>query len=191
MVGWGLAVDQKKSAGEINAPFIYAEQIHATQLYLSYREAIRKSAGPRAENIKILKDRSTASDLAMAPFKGENLSSPWALGFAALGVGLNYLGARLDKADRDFWDVREARIQGDAFRPRTALGVYGAFWVPISLGAAVSEESIFRGMIQTGWEDRWGKTRGLVATSALFGIAHYDGSGPAAGDAALAVLAGM
>ena len=127
----------------------------------------------------------------MAPFKGENLSSPWALGFAALGVGLNYLGARLDKADRDFWDVREARIQGDAFRPRTALGVYGAFWVPISLGAAVSEESIFRGMIQTGWEDRWGKTRGLVATSALFGIAHYDGSGPAAGNAAFAVLAGM
>ncbi len=191
MAGWGLAVDHKKDGGELNTPFVYAQQIHGIQIYLSNREFIRKKYRLTGDDLKILKDRSTVSDLSLSPFKKDNLSSPWVLGFAALGAGINYLGARLEKNNRDYWDIRETRILGDTFSRQPSLGVYSAYWIPISLGAATSEESIFRGLIQSGWEDAWGKRKGLIAASALFGAAHYNGSGPSATNAAFAALAGM
>ncbi len=190
MIGWGLAVDKKKESGEVNAPFVYAQQIHGIQIYLSYREALRKSYGSFTD-LKILKDRSGADDLALAPFKKENLISPWVLGFAALGVGVNYLGARLEENNRDFWDIKESKFLGDSFSRNSAFAVHSAYWIPISLGAATSEESIFRGLLQSGWEESMGKRGGLLAASAVFGLAHYNGTGPSASNAAFAALAGM
>lgn len=190
MIGWGLAKNSKKDAGEINTPFIYAQQIHGTQLYLSYREAIRKSYGTFSVTPKILNDRSSVSNLALSPFKKENLLNPWVVGFALLGAGINYAGARLDGVTKDFSDLRGVHILGDSFNRDTGLAAFSGYWIPVSLGAGVSEESIFRGLIQTGWEENWGRRNGLLAASALFGLAHYDGSGPALGNALFAFAAG-
>ena len=190
MIGWGIAKDKKRVGGEIDPPYVYAQQIHAAQIYLSYRESVRKFLGPRGEDQKILQDQSSLSDLALSPFKTENLTNPWVIGFALLGVGINVAGARLDKVQRDFSDISRVQILGDSFNRDAGLAAYGAYWIPISLGAGVSEESVFRGLVQTGWEESWGKTRGLLAASALFGAAHYDGSGPSFTNALFAAAAG-
>ena len=190
MIGWGIAKDKKKEGGEINPPFVYAQQIHLTQIYLSYRESLRKIPLVQTGHYKILKDNSGVSDLALSPVKKENLKSPWVIGFALLGAGINYAQARLEKPQGDYSNISRIKILGDSFNRETGLAAYSGYWIPLSLGAGVSEEALFRGMIQTGWEERWGKTGGLLAASALFGVAHYDGSGPALGNAIFAAAAG-
>jgi len=189
LVGWGIAVNDRKAGGELNTPLLYAQQLHSMQIYTSYREATKRLDGNPDK--KILKDLSSLSDLALSPFRRENLKNPWVIGFALLGAGVNYAIVRLDEKNRDYSDIRSVQILGSRFNRETGLAAYSAYWIPVSLGAGVSEETIFRGMIQTEWEDRWGKKRGLLASSALFGAAHYNGSGESVPNMLFAGAAGL
>lgn len=191
-LGWGIAEDSRKSGGELNAPLYYAQQLHVAQIYLTQREAMARflSEGEKAEK-KILLDQSSFFQLTASPFRKKNLNNPWVIGFGLLGVGLNYAEARWNKSQRDFADLRRIQILGNTYNRGTGLGIYSAHWIPISLGAGVSEEALFRGMIQTDAEERWGKTPGLLASSALFGLAHYDGTGESISNMIFAAFAGI
>lgn len=192
LLGWGIGINHKKADGEINTPLIYAQQLHVAQIYLSYREAhFRFLTEEEKRGKKILLERSSLSQLASAPFKTENLKNPWVIGFALLGAGLNYASARIDGAKKDFSDISHVQILGERFSRAPGFGVYSAYWIPISLGAGVSEEALFRGMVQTEWEERWGKRKGLLAASALFGAAHFDGKRESIGNVLFAAVAGL
>ncbi len=190
LIGWGLAVENQRSSDELNTPFLYAQQLHTLQIYGSYRESIRRTL-PANSSRKILRDKTAPESLALSPFKKENLKSPWVIGFALLGCGLNYASARLDGVQKDHTNIHSVRMLGQTYNRETGLAMYHAYWLPVSLGAGVSEESIFRGIIQSEWEEQWGAFRGLTAASVLFGAAHYDGHSRSAGNMLFAAVAGM
>jgi len=119
-------------------------------------------------------DRSSVGELVAAPFRKEQLLNPWVLGCAAAGAGINNIVARSASGRRSFADMRGMRYLGRAYNRDTGAAVYSAYWVPLSLGAGVSEEMLFRGMLQAGFEERWGEKKGLVGASFLFGAAHMS-----------------
>jgi membrane protease YdiL (CAAX protease family) len=185
-------VEGRRVSGELNTPLLYAQQVHVTQIYTAYRRAIKLEFPEKTRyHNKILQEHSGLSALLQAPFKRENLTNPWVVSFALLGAGLNYAGIRFAKTERDFWNMRQVQILGDRFNREVGFGIYSAYWLPVSLGAAVSEESLFRGMVQSEWEDRWGKRKGWMFASALFGLAHYDGTGQSLGNMLFAAMAGL
>lgn len=190
LASWGIAVNNKKAGGEVNAPLLYTQQLHAIQIYDSYRTAIMRTTKNDTKK-KILLEQSSISQLTLSPFKSKNLKSPWVIGFALLGAGLNYSIARIDHVQKDISDLHHIQILGNQFNRGTGFAVHTAYWLPASMGAALSEETVFRGMIQTEWEELWGKDRGLLATSALFGIAHYTGQGESLGNILFATAAGV
>jgi len=191
-LSWGIALDQKKAGEEINAPLLYAQQLHGTQIYLAYRQAVSKTSEElEKRNKKMLLDQSSFSSLALSPFRTENLKNPWVIGFGLFGAGINYVIARFAATEKDFSDIASVQILGEQFGRTRGFGIHSAYWIPLSLGAALSEEAIFRGMIQTEWEERWGKKKGLLSTSALFGFAHFTGKKESLGNVFFAMAAGL
>ena len=51
---------------------------------------------------------------------------------------------------------------------------YPILVVAVALGPAVGEELVFRGLIGQGLVQRWGRAGGIMATAALFGLAHLS-----------------
>ncbi|MBB3330718.1 hypothetical protein BDK63_001586 [Halomonas campaniensis] len=106
--------------------------------------------------------------LGWVPLFGRSLSPPgplppWALSLlVAGGVGLLMaLAAALGLID---------------WRPGLPAGFW-VFAVANLLNTCVAEELLFRGMLQRWLMARWGVALALVASSALFGIAHLAGGG--------------
>jgi len=190
LVGWGAAVEGRRGSGEINAPFVYAQQLYVTAAYAAYRD-LRLRMGETNGPAPV--DPASTYELATAPFRWENVKSPWVIGSLLAGVGLNYAISKYDSDRRKFGDIRRVNYLGSSFNRDQGLAVYSAYWIPISLGAGVSEETLFRGIFQSEWERRWGSTRGLWAASGLFGLAHLtQPSDPESwGNAAFATAAGL
>src|SRR5262249_49778032 len=122
--------------------------------------------------------------LIAAPARWKYLSDPWVYGAALAGAGINFAAARLDGKRRPYRGVSAVRVPGRPYDrgPAPAVGapylgpaaVYPAYWAPASLGAGVSEEMLFRGVLQPEWEEAYGPRTGLVASSTLFGLAHLS-----------------
>ena len=188
--GWAVAASYKHEPGAINAPLVYAQQLYVISLYDTYR-ALQLKYGADKYNKRF--DRSSVSELVSAPFRKEQLLNPWVIGCAVAGAGLNYALVRGASGRRSFADMRGMRYLGGSYNRDTGAAVYSAYWVPLSLGAGVSEEMLFRGMLQAGFEDRWGSGRGLVGASLLFGAAHMsDPNNPDVwANVAFASVAGM
>ncbi|MEU0440580.1 CPBP family intramembrane glutamic endopeptidase [Streptomyces sp. NPDC006186] len=73
-------------------------------------------------------------------------------------------------------------------------GVWSVLWgaVAVQIGAAVSEELMFRGFALQALEQRWGSRVALLVTSVFFGVAHLGSPGANAWSAvAIAVEAGV
>lgn len=167
LAGWGVLAEKKRTSGEINALFIYAQQVYVLSLYEGYRD-IRLRSEMDARKI----DPSSIGELVSSPFRWRQLKSPWVLGSLAVGAGLNYILVRGAKGRRSFGDMRRMKYLGGSYNKTNGTLVYSAYWIPISLGAGVTEEALFRGMLQSEWEERWGSGRGLLAASGVFGICH-------------------
>ena len=187
-VGWGLAVEGSRGSGEWNAPLVYAQQVYILSITSAYRDLRLRSrplAGPPP-------DPASNVELAEAPFKPSVFTRPWVWGAFLAGAGINLLS--VGTHDAGFGHVARMRYLGATFDGRgAALAGYTGYWAPLSLGAGVSEESLFRGVFQNDFERRWGPGVGLVTASALFGIAHLSdpSSGSSWGQVGFASLAGL
>lgn len=162
LFGWGVYAQGRKGSGEVNAPLVYSQQVYVMSIYEAYRDS-RPGTDP-----------ASLSDLVRSPFSFEQLKSPWVIGSAVAGAGINLALTRADKDRRGSGSMAGMRYLGDSFNREWGSAVYSAYWIPISIGAGVSEESLFRGVLQPELEQRWGSRAGLAATSGLFGLAHLD-----------------
>jgi membrane protease YdiL (CAAX protease family) len=186
-LAWGLSV-HKSDPGELNAPLLLCQQIYVAGFYSYYRDVRLKyhdSSWPPP-------DPTPTYKLAAAPFAWDSLKSPWVYGAAAVGFGVNYAQARFAPGRQTYADLRGMRYLGGSFNQEGALAAYSAYWIPISLGAGVAEEGLFRGVLQNDFEHRWGPNTGLVAASGVFGLGHgipFDSGAP--GRVAFAALAGL
>lgn len=154
---------------------ITAQNLWFYSIFDAYRDArvLRGDAGYRHPIT-----REGLGELASAPFRPKVLASPWVWAGVplALGAGLaaSWLASRGGEAEGapTIFDVREVNVLGRSFSrgPGFAAGsaYYAALFVPVGVG----EEALFRGVIQTELEERFGTWGGLAAASAIFGAVH-------------------
>jgi len=63
-------------------------------------------------------------------------------------------------------------ILGTRLTPLQGLAAQTPVHMTISMGAAVSEEALFRGMVQSGMLEWWSPGRAIATQAGLFGLAH-------------------
>ena len=159
---------------EINSFYLLAIKEWELSLFTTYRNAHRKSGlSLQAAGI----DPTPTPQLALSPFRRENLLNGAVLAAAGLAFGL--VAASSAGEQHRFDDIRRVGMLGTTLHRNEALALYSADALSISLAAAVAEEALWRGILQNELEAALGPRRGLQASAALFGLAHLvdlDGS---------------
>jgi membrane protease YdiL (CAAX protease family) len=115
-------------------------------------------------------------DLASAPFRPSVLKSPWVWAGVPLalcaGLTVGYLADGGWPNTPSIFDVPNVNFYGHTMSRGAGFalgtGYFAALFVPVGIG----EESLFRGLIQTELEERFGPTVGLILGSSVFGAAH-------------------
>jgi membrane protease YdiL (CAAX protease family) len=121
--------------------------------------------------------RETLDELVVAPFDPRVLKSPWVWGGVpialAAGLGFSYL---LDpdafRSARSINEVDKVNVFGHEFDRAPGYLAGSAYFVALFAPVGVGEEALFRGVIHTEMEERFGPTGGLIASSAIFGSVH-------------------
>jgi membrane protease YdiL (CAAX protease family) len=164
------AYDRRRGLGpdEINMPLLYLQQEHVMGMYTAYRAARLANGQDR------LLDDTPGPLLAAAPFRWSVVKSPWVWGSALAGAGINYAGAAARKGRRSYRAIGRMRLQGRDYDRRGAAWAFHGYWTPAAVGAGVSEEMLFRGVLQADWEENFGPRPAVIASSALFGLAHLS-----------------
>ncbi|MEO8701454.1 MAG: CPBP family glutamic-type intramembrane protease [Kofleriaceae bacterium] len=143
-------------------------------IFDAYRDA-RVARGD--EGYKFSITRESLGELASAPFRLGVIKSPWVwagvpLALAA-GIGVSLLVEGDDFEDRPtIFDVRRVNVFGHDFHRGRGFAVGTAYFASLFAPVGVGEEALFRGLIQTELEERFGTVGGLVAASAIFGAVH-------------------
>jgi membrane protease YdiL (CAAX protease family) len=170
--GWAAVAEARRGPGELNAPLVYAQQAWVLSIYAAHRDlSLRLGETERLDPAKL-------RTLALAPVRPSVVLSPWVLGFAATGVAVNWAFLRRSGGETGPARVRTVSYLGDTFGRRGGAAALAGYWIPLSWGAGESEELLFRGMLQSDVEGRWGTTAGWLAASAAFGAAHLPFHGP-------------
>lgn len=155
-------------------PALWLQDTHALGIYDAYRAA-RIARGNQGYRTPI--PEPGLGGLLRAPFEWSTLSRP--------RVGLPIAGIMVAAAGYSYW-LRDHHpddaptFWNDAYAPLFSheipreealaggLAYYGASFYMVGIG----EESLFRGVVQTTFEEWWGPRVGLVAGSFVFGLAH-------------------
>jgi membrane protease YdiL (CAAX protease family) len=124
------------------------------------------------------------------------LASPWVWAGVpialAAGLGASYLINRGDfTGNPSITDIRDLNVLGHRFSRAGAFAAGEGYFASLFAGVGVGEESLFRGVIQTELEERFGTYGGLVTASAIFGAIHFlnFANDPKAGAVAVPVIA--
>lgn len=72
-----------------------------------------------------------------------------------------------------YWDVGRTRLLSREVPKGQALAAGEAYYATSFYAVGIGEEALFRGVLQTTFEEWWGTTPGLLAGSAVFGLAHF------------------
>jgi membrane protease YdiL (CAAX protease family) len=156
------------------------------------RAASRSRARQRARRIT----RETLPALASAPFRPRVLARPWVWAGVpialAAGLGVSYLMSPRDfTSNPSITQIDHLNVLGKTFSRwggfAAGEGYFGTLFSPVGVG----EESLFRGVIQTELEERFGTWGGLLAASTIFGAIHFlnFGKDPKQGLVAVPVIA--
>jgi membrane protease YdiL (CAAX protease family) len=144
-------------------------------IFDAYRDArvLRDDAGYA---FKI--SREPLAELAAAPFTPSVLKSPWVWAGVpaalALGLGISYLASPSSfTSNPSIFDSKDVNVFGHHFGRAAGFGAGELYLGSLFAGVGVGEESLFRGLIQTEMEERFGTYGGLAVASAIFGAVHF------------------
>jgi len=158
-------------------------------IFDAYRDA-RVLRGDVGYSFAITRER--LPDLITAPFKPRVLKSPWVWAGVPLaliaGIGVSALAAGGDLSNSpSIFDVRQINFLGHNYSRGTGFalgeGAFATLFGPVGVG----EESLFRGLIQTEMEERFGTGWGIATASAIFGTVHLVNFGQDPKEALVAV----
>lgn len=171
LVGAGFWLDERNDElgrdDEINTFWLLALKDWELSFFTTYRSALRAS---RFELEQEGVDDAPVRELFLAPFRRENLSDPLVMLAATLGAIAAAFDAR--DAEQRYDGVERVEILGGDANQEWGMGAYAIDAFSLSIGAAVSEEAVWRGIVQNESEKAYGRRWGLWSTSALFGAAH-------------------
>jgi len=160
---------------EVNVPELIGEKVWEYSIFSTYRDAMAaQGVDLRAAHL----DDTPTSTLLTAPFNPDYAFRWPVIAAAVLGAADGAITSR-DHQLRGIRDVDTAHMFGSTFNRDQASALYAVSDFGVSLGAAAAEEGLFRGILQTELQGRWGQTGGLWAAAGTFGAAHIvapDGS---------------
>ena len=126
----------------------------------------------RARRLLYVPQESLA-EMALAPFSTEVLARPevWAgvVGTVALGLAFSEL---VEGGLSTSGFGKRPVLFGREMNSAVGYPLAGAIGVGLFEHVAIAEESVFRGLLQSGLSRRYGETRGLVYGSLAFGLVH-------------------
>lgn len=143
-------------------------------IFDAYRDA-RVARGDIGYRIPIT--RESLDDLYTAPFRPSVLKSPWFWGgvpaMLALGIGVSYLVGTDATGPNPptIFDVDRVNVFGKDFSRGAGFALGTGYFAALFSSVGVGEEALFRGVIQTELEERWGLP-GVAVASAIFGAIH-------------------
>jgi membrane protease YdiL (CAAX protease family) len=166
-----------------------AQNLWFYSIFDAYRDArvLRRDGGYR-----FAITRESLGELVTAPFNPHVLKSPWVWGAVPLtvlaGVLVTSLAASDDGVDRPpITDVDRVNVLGHEFHRGTGFAAGSGYYAALFAGVGVGEESLFRGLVQTELEERFGTIGGLIGGSAVFGAVHILNFTQSPKDALIAV----
>jgi membrane protease YdiL (CAAX protease family) len=121
--------------------------------------------------------RESLGDLASAPFRPSVIKSPWVWAgvplMLAAGIGVSYLIQPEELTEyKTIFEVDQVNFLGKNMSRGTGFAAGFAYFAALFTGVGVGEEALFRGVIQTEMEERFGTYGGLAVASAIFGAVH-------------------
>lgn len=186
----GLNVEQTLVSGEWNFMYVNALKVYELNIFTSYREA-RILNNNRSYTTPI--DKTPLHKLILAPFKWENIKSPYVYGFFLAGIAINAAEGYSNTQRKSFDRISGVNIMNTSFNRDAGAAVYEGMWITLSLNAAVSEECAYRGFMQSEFEEMLGKNAGLFVSSGIFGLGHVTNwaDGKSWANGGVATLAGL
>ena len=134
--------------------------------------------------------RESLGELASAPFRPSVIKSPWVWAGVPIallaGIGVSYLAGDFTDTP-SILDEKRVNVLGHQFHRGTGFAAGTAYLAGMFAPVGVGEESLFRGVVQTEMEERFGTLGGLFAASVIFGGVHVFNFLDDPGAAAIAV----
>lgn len=164
-------------------PTAWLQNTHLLGVYDAWRIArMRAPAG----TWRTIPEPSTARML-LAPFSGRQLTRPAVVVPLALvwGVGIG-LATQVESGEAKYTELTRIPVFSREVDREVALAVAGGYYSATFYSVGIGEEALFRGVIQTALEERWGPTWGWVAATAFFASLHAA-NGATLGESAIAV----
>ena len=143
-----------------------AIQAHVYSVYAAYRDA--RLAAPRRGRSPVADH--DLGDLMLAPFRPSVALSP-EVALPVASLVLASLGPAL-YSRRTIFHVDRVEILGRGLDPAWAMAAQTPVHGTLSLGAAVSEEALFRGMLQAGMLEWWSPPTAIAGQALVFGLSH-------------------
>lgn len=174
--------DEEERDDEVNTFLLLAIKEWELSLFTAYRSALRVEG---SDLRRMYVDDTPVPELFLAPFRRRYALDPMVIGAGLLGVASAAFESR--DADKDAGYVTRVGVLGADANQEWGTALYGADAFALSLAAGVSEEAIWRGVIQSEAELAWGPRAALWTTASLFGAAHVvDLDGELSGERVLA-----
>lgn len=192
LIGAGIWLDERNNEldrdDEVNTFWLLAIKEWELSLFTTYRSALRAdNRDLRAMGV----DDTSVGELFLSPFRQEQYSSPMVILAGLLGIAVAAYDSR--NSENTLTDISRIGILGVDANREWGSTFYGVDAFGLSLASGVSEESIWRGLIQNEMELTFGRQWGLWSTATLFGAAHLvDLDGELRGErVVVATLAGL
>ncbi len=183
----GTAQSRRVPLGILTA--IAGQNLWFYSIFDAYRDA-RVARGDYGYRHAIT--RESLGDLTSAPFRPSVLASPWVWAGVPIAVGAgvlaSYLAAPEEFRDKNsIFEVDKVNVLGRRFSRLGGFGAGESYYAGLFTPVGVGEESLFRGLIQTEMEERFGTYGGLAVASLMFGAVHVLNFLDDPGGAAVAV----
>ncbi|MCE5250264.1 CPBP family intramembrane metalloprotease [bacterium] len=170
LLGAGFAAHDR-TVSELNVPLLIAGQLYTIDKCEYSREQLAELLRKGNHgNRGALPDTTPLISLVTAPFRPGVAFSPFVLTMAALGV---IDGIVAYPHHTESWrDMKRVRMYGAGMSRGRGTFWYETSAVGLSMGAALSEEMLFRGILLPSLDYRYGKRTGLIVSSVVFGSLH-------------------
>lgn len=164
-------------------PTAWLQNTHLLGVYDAWRMA-RMRAPPGTW--QVIPEPSTPRML-LAPFAGRQLTRPSVVVPLALvwGVGIG-IATQAKGGEAKYTELTKIPVFSREVDKEVALAVAGGYYSATFYSVGIGEEALFRGVIQTALEERWGPTWGWVGATLFFASLHAA-NGSTLGESAIAV----
>jgi len=124
---------------------------------------------------------------AVSKWKGFGMKTDWKWGFTRADIGLGLLLGLIAQIAAYVVSVSVSALvsledQADADNTQILTDAEGSPWLwvmigVVVIGAPVSEEVLFRGLVLRAFEKRAGKVVAVLGSTILFAVVHFTGAG--------------